>query len=84
MVASTGPSAGSDDPTIAVSRELLGRGDEVVHLGPGATSLGIARAAVAEDAVRVVLVGADPDGLDELRAALAQVGADDVAVDPTA
>lgn len=69
-----------DDGTLTVSHALLRAGHEVVHLGSGSEPLAVARAAVAEDAERVVLVGADAAVAASVRGALSDLGAEDVDV----
>ncbi|MGJ9411453.1 hypothetical protein ACHAAC_01985 [Aeromicrobium sp. CF4.19] len=80
VVAATGPVRGDEDATLPASRRLLLEGDEVVHLGTGLGIDAVARAAVAEDAVHVVLVEPTPEDLASLRAALDALDADDVSV----
>ena len=73
-----------DDEVVAralrAARAASGEGAETVFLGAAGPD-GVARAAVAEDAARVLVVGGADDE-DAVRRALAALGADDVAVDP--
>ncbi|WP_375001997.1 hypothetical protein [Aeromicrobium sp. CTD01-1L150] len=80
VVAALAPTT-DDDPALQVSRTHLQRGDEVVHLGSGLDPDAVAGSVVAEDAVHVVLVGADPAALERTRTALAALDASDVTVD---
>ena len=77
VVAATTP-----DPqqrAVRVSRDLLASGHEVVYLGEALTPLQVARSAVAEDAVQVVV---SDEAVGAVRRELDALGIDDVEVAP--
>ncbi len=80
IVASLGGHERAEAATLEVSHARLRGGDEVVHLGVGVDAESIARAAVAEDAGHVVLVGADGATIESVRTALDSMAAEDVGV----
>jgi methylmalonyl-CoA mutase C-terminal domain/subunit len=72
---------GQDDRARVVARRLRDAGHEVVFVGGHQTAAQLARAAVAEDATRVVVDAAAP-AVEEVVRACAELGAGDVVVDP--
>lgn len=66
---------------LEISHARLRAGDEVVHLGCGIDVPALARVVVAEDARRVVWVGADDAAAASLVDALSELGAEDVEVE---
>jgi methylmalonyl-CoA mutase C-terminal domain/subunit len=78
VVGATGHDGRSAQQT---ARRLRDQGHEVVFVGPGQTPEQLVRAAVAEDAQRIV-ADADADTLSRVAQLCAQTGAEDIRVEP--
>lgn len=73
--------SGDDARARTAARRLLEDGHEVVYVGGHQRPEQLARAAVAEDARRIV-VDADAPTLRQVVASCGDLGADDIVVDP--
>lgn len=71
---------GDDASARSMARQLRDAGHEVVFVGGGQTAAHLVRAAVAEDASRI-MIDADPEVVDELRALCAALGDEGPVVD---
>ena len=74
-------SVGDDADARTLARRLRDAGHEIVFVGGSQSPEQLAAAAVAEDAVRVVVDAGSP-ALQQLREALDALGARDIVVEP--